>query len=311
MAAQSLSGHPNPVRLATLAPRLHKGSPIRILLVICRPNVRSDVPFRSVAGRIIKGLTEESRAVYQLNVLRPPTFERLTEVLQQAHADSRPYHIVHFDGHGAFLNLDELIKKLNAQTENEALRLLAELLDFDQQRFSPASLYPHQPAQGSMATWYSRTRSMNRTLGWLTAAEMGRLLATNGVPVLLLNACRRAHAEAAETPPATGEPDRTDPHSQVRAFGSLAQQAVDEGLSGVLAMSHNVYVVTAAQFVADLYAELVRGRTLGQAATLGRKRLWGSPLRTIAYEPVRLEDWVVPIVYEPRADPPLSRDARP
>ena len=48
--------------------------PIRILLVICRPSGRQDVPFRSVASRIIKGLSQEARQLFELDVLRPPTF---------------------------------------------------------------------------------------------------------------------------------------------------------------------------------------------------------------------------------------------
>ena len=44
--------------------------PIRILLVICRPGGREDVPFRSVAGRLIKGLNETARQNFQLDVLR-------------------------------------------------------------------------------------------------------------------------------------------------------------------------------------------------------------------------------------------------
>jgi len=311
-AREFVRAHPNPVRAAAPSPRPRKGSPIRILLVICRPNANSDVPFRSVAGRLVKSLTKETRAVYrlELEVLRPPTFERLTEVLQQAHADGRPYHVVHFDGHGAFLNLAKLFDQLKKQTDDEMLKALAELLDFDPQRFSPVGLYPHEPTPGEHGYLVFENPQHDSNYRLVDGGELGRLLATCGVPVLLLNACRSAHAEAAEEPAAAGHADAVDPHSQVRAFGSLAQQAMDEGLSGVLAMRYNVYVVTVAQFVADLYAELVRGRTLGQAATLGRNRLRQHPLRTIAYEPVRLEDWVVPIIYE--AEPiqlfPAARD---
>ena len=43
-----------------------EGGPIRILLVICRPGGRDDVPFRSVASKLIKGLSEEARARFQL-----------------------------------------------------------------------------------------------------------------------------------------------------------------------------------------------------------------------------------------------------
>jgi len=58
--------------------------PIRILLVICRPGARDDVPFRSVASRIVKGLSDEARAHFQLDVLRPPTFEQLGRTLRAA-----------------------------------------------------------------------------------------------------------------------------------------------------------------------------------------------------------------------------------
>jgi hypothetical protein len=55
--------------------------PVRILLVICRPRGDDDVPFRSVASRLIKGLSEDARALFQLDVLRPPAFEELARVL--------------------------------------------------------------------------------------------------------------------------------------------------------------------------------------------------------------------------------------
>ena len=121
--------------------------------------------------------------------------------------------------------------------------------------------------------------------------------------MLVLNACLSAHAEAPAAPtptppPKAGEGLETDVHSQVRALGSLAQEVMDAGVAGVVAMRYNVYVVTAAQFVADLYASLAQGHTLGEAVTLGRKQLAAQPLRTIAYDPLPLQDWPVPVVYE-------------
>jgi hypothetical protein len=35
-------------------------------------------------------------------VLRPPTYEQLAETLRLAKERGRPYHIVHFDGHGVY-----------------------------------------------------------------------------------------------------------------------------------------------------------------------------------------------------------------
>ena len=69
-------------------------------------------------------------------------------------------------------------------------------------------------------------------------------------------------------------------------------------MAGVVAMRYNVYVVTAAQFVADLYAALASGQTLGEAVSMGRKQLAAQPLREIAFEPRPLQDWSVPVVYE-------------
>ena len=124
--------------------------------------------------------------------------------------------------------------------------------------------------------------------------------------MLVLNACRSAHAEELAKPDIIVE--REDVHSKVRAFGSLAQEVVDAGVAGVVAMRYNVYVMTAAEFVADLYESLAAGLALGEAVTLGRKQLEAKPLREIAYRPRILQDWMVPIVYE---SAPITLFAKP
>src|SRR5437899_9324642 len=50
--------------------------------------------------------------------------------------------------------------------------------------------------------------------------------------------------------------------------------------------------------MADLYAHLLTGKTLGQAATLARCALADNPTRHIGSAPVALQDWAVPLVYE-------------
>jgi hypothetical protein len=96
---------------------------------------------------------------------------------------------------------------------------------------------------------------------------LGRLLTGTGVPVLVLNACRSAYTEARDQPsdarasapaePGTGpaaadaEASLTgDVHARIRAYGSLAAEVADIGVPGVVAMRYNVYVVTAAQYMA-------------------------------------------------------------
>ena len=59
---------------------------------------------------------------------------------------------------------------------------------------------------------------------------------------------------------------------------------MNAGAAGVVAMRYSVYVVTAAQFVAELYGALARGRTLGEAVAWARGNLADEPDRKIAYD---------------------------
>jgi tetratricopeptide (TPR) repeat protein len=271
--------------------------PIRILLVICRPGGRDDVPFRSVATHLIKGLSEDARAVFQLEVLRPPTFKQLGHVLRRAKAEGQPYHIIHFDGHGAFLNMEKLFSAWKKNTDEEMMKQMAELLKIDHDRFSPTAIYPRTPRQGDHGYLIFENPQSEFNYRMVDGQELGKLLVETDATVLVLNACRSSYTNPLSAPAADKTADG-DPHVQVRVLGSLAQEAMDAGASGVVAMRYNVYVATAAQFMADLYAELITGRTLGEAVTSGRKQLDDKPLREIAFEPYSLQDWSVPVVYE-------------
>jgi tetratricopeptide (TPR) repeat protein len=224
------------------------GGPIRVLLVICRPRRRGDVPFRSVARRVVEGL-RGSDAV-RLTVLRPPTFEQLARVLREAKASGEPYHLVHFDGHGTWSEHGYLL------FENPALEDNRELV---------------------------------------RGQALGSLLAETCVAALVLNACQSAYAEPPSAPVGAGA---GNPHLETRAFGSLAQEVMDAGTAGVVAMRYNVFVDTAAQFMADLYSRLAHGDALGEAASFARKQLHDQPLRGIAFEPRPFQDWMVPVVFE-------------
>jgi len=249
--------------------------PVRILVALCRPGGtlgEVDAPFRSVASRLIKGLSASNRNAFDLDLLRPPTFEQLGRALRQARGEGRPYHMVHFDGHGLYGTpggLPQLVQGLSAD-----------------QLSGGAGKHGYLAFENS---------NLDRNLELVGGPALGRLLHENGVVLLVLNACRSAHSEVPERPAAAvGE----DHHSQVRAFGSLAQEVMEAGVAGVVAMRYNIYVVTAAQLVGELYASLCQGQTLGEAATLARKNLADRPLREIASEPRPLQDWLVPVVYE-------------
>lgn len=73
-------------------------------MVISRPAFDRDVGYRMVARPLLRRLEAISGDV-DLVVLRPPTLDRLREMLKEAQAAGRPFQVVHFDGHGAFNNL--------------------------------------------------------------------------------------------------------------------------------------------------------------------------------------------------------------
>jgi len=249
------------------------GDRLRVLLVICRPGGRADVPFRSVASRLVRGGAEQMAGL-DLDVLRPATFARLSEVLHSAHAAGRPYHVVHFDGHGTWVDVTDLAG-----------------VDLSPHRY----LAPVRSGQHGYLLFEDPGSEQNQQ--FVDGPTLGRLLTETGVPVLVLNACRSAYAEAVQAPE---EDDALakDVHARIKAYGSLAAEIADIGVPGVVAMRYNVYVVTAAQFVADLYAHLLTGSSLGQAATAARRALARNPIRQIGERAVSLQDWVVPQVYE-------------
>lgn len=236
---------------------------LRVLLVICRPMGTRDVPFRSVARQLTL-LKEQAQDLLHLDVLRPPTFARLGEVLAAARAAGRPYHLVHFDGHGTYLDAGD-----------------------------PGSLpdtltHPAWPGPHGFVLFEDPDQPSNMRL--VDGPALGALLAENGVSVLVLNASRSGYAEAPSGTPGASAKDEAG-----LARDSLAGEAASAGLAGVVAMRYDVDVRVAAQFVADLYTELLDGLSLGAAVTAGRRQLAAQPNRAAGGGP---QDWLIPVVYE-------------
>ncbi|MEW2519704.1 tetratricopeptide repeat protein [Actinacidiphila alni] len=77
------------------------GTRLRVLMVISRPGGTDDVGYQMIARPLLRRL-EAVRGKVELVVLRPPTLERLREVLADARAAGEPFQVVHFDGHGVF-----------------------------------------------------------------------------------------------------------------------------------------------------------------------------------------------------------------
>lgn len=220
--------------------------PVRLLLVISRPGGTDDTPFRSVAGPVVRQLAA-NRGAIQIEVLRPPTFERLQEVLDEAHRNGRPFDLVHFDGHGIF----------------------------DLQSRRCYLMFHGDDADGTR----------------VTGELLGAQLADAGVPMLVMNACRSAFGH----------------HQQV--YGSIAREVLECGVGGVVAMRFNVYVKTAALFVAALYRALASGIDLATAVTVARRTL-ADPQRARSPRERAMHDWYVPALYQSRPTRLLQTEAR-
>jgi tetratricopeptide (TPR) repeat protein len=78
------------------------GGKLRVLMVISRPSGASDVGYQMVARPLLERL-DAVRGEVSLTVLRPPTFDALGDAVRQAAKAGEPFHVVHFDGHGAML----------------------------------------------------------------------------------------------------------------------------------------------------------------------------------------------------------------
>jgi tetratricopeptide (TPR) repeat protein len=76
------------------------GGRLRVLMVISRPSGTDDVGYQMVARPLLQRL-EAVRGEVDLTVLRPPTFDALRQAVTETAAAGEPFHVVHFDGHGA------------------------------------------------------------------------------------------------------------------------------------------------------------------------------------------------------------------
>jgi hypothetical protein len=78
-------------------------TPIRILLVTARPedDACGYIDHRASALPLVEAM-ESLPGLVKLHVLDPPTLPALRDELDRARTARKPYHVVHFDGHGVY-----------------------------------------------------------------------------------------------------------------------------------------------------------------------------------------------------------------
>lgn len=86
------------------AGRYALGLPLRILLIVSRPVDGGFIDPRNSIPPVLDACDSLEGQV-TVEFCDPPTLARLEELISQARREKRPYHIVHFDGHGTYLPL--------------------------------------------------------------------------------------------------------------------------------------------------------------------------------------------------------------
>ena len=78
-------------------------TPVRILLVTARPedDACGYIDHRASALPLVEAM-ESLPGLVKIHVLSPPTLPALRTELERARTEKKPYHVIHFDGHGAF-----------------------------------------------------------------------------------------------------------------------------------------------------------------------------------------------------------------
>lgn len=76
------------------------GGRLRVLMVTSLPPGRDRGCGVPDGGPAVAGALDAVRGEVDLTVLRPPTFDALRQALKRAAGEGKPFHVVHFDGHG-------------------------------------------------------------------------------------------------------------------------------------------------------------------------------------------------------------------
>jgi tetratricopeptide (TPR) repeat protein len=225
--------------------------PIRVLLITARPedDACGYLDHRASALPLVAA-TEELGEVLRLSLLHPATYPALEAELARAQQAGEPYHVVHFDGHGVY-----------------------------DRRVGLGGLCFEDPSDSNKLT--------GRRHQTVLTNKLGPLLNNYRIPLVLLDACQSAQAEAGSE--------------------SVASDLLQRGVASVVAMSHSVLVETARRFVASFYAELAKGQRVGQAMLAGQRALHSDRRRGERYGigELKLDDWFVPVLYQEKDDPQL------
>jgi hypothetical protein len=288
------------------------GDPLRVLYVVGRPAGSLEIPFHSVARSLLQTAAELEERL-RIDILRPPTFERLAKVLSQAVEAGQPYHVLHFDGHGVFTDSpQDFAGELDPGFVQEGDRLMRRA--WTKRRGGARGYLIFEDLEGAEAR-----RLVDGVL-------IGNLMARTSTPLLVLHACQSATArtEALERMaadptvpgrcPASAVGEAPDDHDQDLAMQALAAEVMRSSPRAAVALPWTLPPATATRLLGGLYTRIAEGAPVSEAAGSIRAELLHGVRKESVLGNVEVDDWLVPTVHEaapmPLCDPGSGRRKR-
>jgi hypothetical protein len=291
------------------------GDPLRVLYVVGRPAGSLEIPFHSVARSLLQTAAELEERL-RIDILRPPTFERLAKVLSQAVEAGRPYHVLHFDGHGVFTDSpQDFAGELDPGFVQEGDRLMRRA--WTKRRGGARGYLIFEDLEGGESR-----RLVDGVL-------IGNLMARTCTPLLVLHACQSATARTealerlaslpADTTlpgrcPASAVGEAPDDHDQDLALQALAAEVMRSSPRAAVALPWTLPPVTATRLLGGLYTRIAEGAPVSEAAGSVRAELLHGVRKESVLGNVEVDDWLVPTVHEaapmPLCDPGSGRRKR-
>ncbi|MEM9090902.1 MAG: CHAT domain-containing protein, partial [Cyanobacteria bacterium P01_F01_bin.53] len=272
---------------------------VNLLVVIARPDEESDVGYRTISRPLVEAIRQSQLRV-SVDIVRPGTYEAFVKQFQAK--GQGYYHIVHFDMHGTLATYEQLvsINEPAAETENSALtyrRLI------DTERYGREDF---QPFEGVRA-YLSFEGEAKGQMDLVEAGELAQLLNHQRIPVCLLNACQSGKqlsgdgGEGRKGEEGKGEGGKGEGETGEGLAAqetSLGSRLMAAGMQVVVAMGYSVTVSAARILMETLYAQLFAQGDVVKAIQRGRYELYARKARRAHFNmQVRLEDWMLPVVY--------------
>jgi tetratricopeptide (TPR) repeat protein len=256
--------------------RVNPSPTINLLVIVARPGGAQDVGYRTISRPLVEALRQTGLPV-RIDIVRPGTFRALVNHLEEVQSRQHEqgatggyYHVIHFDVHGALLPY-ETYQQLQQQYVGD--RILLE------------KPYGHQPlaAYDGRKAFLFLESGQETTADPVEAQQLADVLLHYQIPIAILNACQSGKQIG----------------SSETSLGSRLMQA---GVQMVLAMGYSVTVSAAELLMRTLYLQLFDGHELSTAIRRARLELYNHKERRAYFnQTIELEDWLLPVVYQNRA----------